>query len=177
MSDNKDHLEQDAPATEEMAGEQLENEQTADYQGESEMGSQLQAQYEELKDKHIRLMAEFDNYKKRTLKEKIDMMKSASQDIMTAMLSVLDDFDRAQQNNELSEGIQLIYAKLFNILKQKGLEVMDSKEQPFDPEYHEALTEIPAPIEALKGKVVDTIEKGYLLGDKIIRHAKVVIGK
>lgn len=177
MSDNKEHLEQEAPAADETASEQIENEQLVDSQDESGESAHLQVQYEELKDKHIRLMAEFDNYKKRTLKEKIDMMKSASQDIMAAMLSVLDDFDRAQQNNELSEGIQLIHSKFFNVLKQKGLEVMDTNGQLFDPEYHEALTEIPAPTEDLKGKVVDTIEKGYMLGEKIIRHAKVVIGK
>lgn len=177
MSDNKEQLEQDNPSADETLVEPIEMDQSADLQSESNEFAQLQAQHEELKDKHIRLIAEFDNYKKRTLKEKIDMMKSASQDMMAAMLSVLDDFDRAQKNNELSEGIQLIHAKFNNILKQKGLEVMDTDGKNFDPEWHEALTEIPAPTDELKGKVIDTIEKGYLLGEKIIRHAKVVIGK
>lgn len=133
--------------------------------------------HEELKDKHIRLIAEFDNFKRRTAKERFDLMKTASQDIVTALLPVLDDFDRAKQNAELSEGINLVYNKLNNILKNKGLEAMESTGEPFNPELHEALTEIPAPNEDLQGKVVDTIEKGYMLGDKIIRHAKVVVGK
>lgn len=133
--------------------------------------------HEELKDKHIRLIAEFDNFKRRTAKERFDLMKTASQDIVAALLPVLDDFDRAKQNAELSEGISLVYNKLNNILKNKGLEIMESTGEPFNPELHEALTEIPAPSEDLQGKVVDTIEKGYMLGDKIIRHAKVVVGK
>lgn len=137
----------------------------------------LQAQYDELKDKYLRLFAEFENYKKRTLKERIDLMKSATQDTMTALLPVLDDFDRARQTAELSEGIQLVYQKLVGVLKQKSLEPMESTGQPFDPELHEALTEIPAPTDDLKGKIIDTIEKGYKLGEKIIRHAKVVVGK
>ncbi|MFN7116377.1 MAG: nucleotide exchange factor GrpE [Saprospiraceae bacterium] len=137
----------------------------------------MQKDHEELKDKYVRLFAEFDNHKRRTVKEKLDLMKTASQDIMTALLPVLDDFDRAKQNGELSEGIALIYNKLYNTLQNKGLEVMESNAQPFNPELHEALTEIPAPTDDLKGKVVDTIEKGYLLGEKIIRHAKVVVGK
>lgn len=137
----------------------------------------MQKDHEELKDKYMRLFAEFDNHKRRTVKEKLDLMKTASQDIMTALLPVLDDFDRAKQNGELSEGIALIFNKIHNTLQNKGLEAMESNGQPFNPELHEALTEIPAPTEDLKGKVVDTIEKGYLLGEKIIRHAKVVVGK
>lgn len=137
----------------------------------------MQKDYDEQKDKYMRLLAEFENHKRRTVKEKLDLMKTASQDIMTALLPVLDDFDRAQKNGEVSEGISLIYSKLSNILKNKGLEAMESNGQPFNAELHEALTEIPSPSEELQGKVVDTIEKGYTLGDKIIRHAKVVVGK
>lgn len=144
----------------------------------------LKMEHAELKDKFLRLFAEFDNYKKRTIKEKIDLMKTAAQDTMTALLPVLDDFDRAKKNAEagnnketFSEGVKLVYHKLYTILEQKGLQLMETDGEPFDPELHEAFTEIPAPTVKLKGKIVDTIEKGYLLRDKIIRHAKVVVGK
>jgi molecular chaperone GrpE len=103
---------------------------------------------------------------------------------VTALLPVLDDFDRAKKNADdensaetFSEGVSLVYQKLYNILKQKGLEPMETNGQPFDPELHDAITEIPAPTDDMKGKVVDTVEKGYMLNDKIIRHAKVVVGK
>jgi molecular chaperone GrpE len=138
----------------------------------------------ELKDKYLRLLAEFDNYKKRSVKEKLELMKSAAQDTMSALLPVLDDFDRAKKNAEdesstepFSEGVALVYSKLYNSLKQKGLEPMVSNGEVFDPELHEAITEIPAPSEDMKGKIIDTIETGYFLKDKIIRHAKVVVGK
>jgi molecular chaperone GrpE len=144
----------------------------------------MKQQLGELKDKYLRLYAEFDNYKKRTVKEKIDMMKTAAQDTVSALLPVLDDFDRAKVNaekedtkEEFSEGVRLVYQKLYNVLKQKGLEPMETNGQVFDPELHEAFTEIPAPTEDMKGKVVDTIERGYRLNDRIIRHAKVVVGK
>jgi molecular chaperone GrpE len=143
-----------------------------------------QAELAELKDKYLRLLAEFDNYKRRTVKEKLDLMKTASQDVVEAILPVLDDFDRAKKmatgenaNEVFPEGIALVYDKFYSILKSKGLEPMDSTGLVFDPETHEAITEIPAPTEELKGKVVDTIEKGYKLQDKIIRYAKVIVGK
>lgn len=146
--------------------------------------AEQEEQIAELKDKYLRLMAEFENHRKRTVKEKLEMMKSAAQDTMSALLPVLDDFDRAKKNAEdenstevFSEGVVLVYNKLYGVLKQKGLEAMESNGEPFDPELHEAITEIPAPSEEQKGKVFDTIEKGYLLKDKIIRHAKVVVGK
>ncbi|MFT5167174.1 MAG: molecular chaperone GrpE, partial [Saprospiraceae bacterium] len=141
-------------------------------------------QIAELKDKYLRLLAEFDNYKKRSVKEKVEFMKSAAQDTMAVLLPVLDDFDRAKKNAEdenstepFSEGVALVYNKLHNSLKQKGLEPMVSNGEVFDPELHEAITEIPAPTEDLKGKIIDTVETGYFLKDKIIRHAKVVVGK
>lgn len=154
--------------------------------GESSAGEDAEAlaqQLNELKDKYMRMFAEFDNYKKRSVREKLDWIKTAAQDTMTALLPVLDDFDRAKKFAEdkkeggWSEGVELVYQKLYNILRQKGLEAMESTGQPFDPELHDAITEIPAPTEELKGKVVDTVEKGYRLNDKIIRHAKVVVGK
>lgn len=144
----------------------------------------LQEEQQELKDKYLRLFAEFDNYKKRTLKEKVELMKTAAQDTMTALLPVLDDFDRAKAIAEkedstevFSEGVRLVYEKLYAALIQKGLKPMESTGKDFNPDLHFAFTEIPAPSEDLKGKVVDTVEKGYFLKDKIIRHAKVVIGK
>ena len=145
---------------------------------------ELNIQVAELKDKFLRLFAEFDNYKKRTVKEKIELMKTAAQDTMSVLLPVLDDFDRAKKNADdensaetFSEGVQLVYHKLYNSLQQKGLKAMESNGEAFDPELHEAITEIPAPTEDLKGKIIDTIEKGYFLKDKLIRHAKVVVGK
>jgi molecular chaperone GrpE len=141
-------------------------------------------QLEELKDKHLRLMAEFENFKRRSIREKMDMMKNAAKDTMTALLPVLDDFDRARKaanendKGELfAEGIGLVYKKLYNTLEQKGLKPMESDGEAFDPELHEALTEVPASSEDQKGKIIDTVEKGYWLNDKIIRHAKVVVGK
>jgi molecular chaperone GrpE len=143
----------------------------------------LLQQLDELKDKYMRMYAEFDNFKKRSVREKLDWMKTASQDTLSALLPVLDDFDRAKKFAESrketawNEGVELVYQKLYNTLRQKGLEPMQSTGQLFDPELHDAITEIPAPADELKGKVVDTIEKGYRLNDKIIRHAKVVVGK
>lgn len=145
---------------------------------------QLEAEVAELKDKYLRLFAEFDNYKKRTVKEKLDLMRTAAQDTLTSLLPVLDDFDRAKKiaddpatPEHFSEGVVLVYQKLQSVLKAMGLNEMSSTGHVFDPEIHEAITEIPAPTDDLRGKVVDTIEKGYYLHDKIIRHAKVVIGR
>lgn len=146
---------------------------------------ELNNQVAELKDKYLRLFAEFDNYKKRTIKEKVDMMKTAAQDTMSALLPVLDDFDRAKKNaqdeNSVAhfdnEGVLLVYNKLIHSLNQKGLQPMESTGKDFNPEYHEAITEVPAPSNEMKGKIIDTVEKGYFLKDKLIRHAKVVVGK
>ncbi|PLX14403.1 MAG: nucleotide exchange factor GrpE [Marinilabiliales bacterium] len=147
----------------------------------------LLAEYEEkcteLNDKYLRLYSEFDNYRKRTSKERLDLLKTASQDIMVELLPVLDDFDRAiaamNDNNAQEEsvkGVELIFNKLFTLLKQKGLEPMDAQGKEFDTDYHEAITNIPAPSDDMKGKVIDVIQKGYLLNGKIIRFAKVVVG-
>ncbi len=145
---------------------------------------EMEQQLVELKDKYIRLLAEFENYKKRTIKEKVELMRTAAQDTMTSLLPVLDDFDRAKKiaddgnsSEQFSEGVTLVYQKLYAALKQKGLHPMDTNDEAFDPEFHEAITEIPAPSKDMKGKIIDTIEKGYKLNDKIIRHAKVVVGK
>lgn len=159
--------------------------QPAEEQSSTEEGkvAELQAAVSELRDKQLRLLAEFDNYKKRTMRERLDILNSASKDVMVSLLPVLDDFDRAKKsaddpNNEevFSEGVTLVYSRLYNILQSLGLKAMTSTGEPFDAEYHEAITEIPVPDESMKGKVIDTLEKGYMLNDKIIRHAKVVVG-
>ncbi len=137
------------------------------------------------KDKFLRLFAEFENYKKRTTKERIELFKTASEDVMVAMLPILDDFERAlshieedKEAEELRKGVMLIYQKLLTTLSQKGLSVIKvEKGDTFDAEDHEAVTQIPAPDEKLKGKIIDVIEKGYKLGDKVIRFPKVVIGQ
>lgn len=145
---------------------------------------ELQIELQEQKDKFLRLFAEFDNYKRRTARERLDLIRTAGQDIISELLPVLDDLDRAERaladNDDIQtarEGFSLIKDKLIRTLEQKGLVPMDSQHKEFNPDLHEAITEIPAPNEELKGKVVDVIEKGYQLGDKIIRYAKVVVGK
>jgi len=146
----------------------------------------LENELVEQKDKNLRLFAEFDNYKKRTAKERIELFKTAGKDVVIDMLSVLDDFDRATKaatearENEKPvdlEGFNLIHNKIKNTLNGKGLKEMETNGADFDPDLHDAITEIPAPSDDLKGKIVDTIEKGYYMNDVIIRHAKVVIGK
>lgn len=146
---------------------------------------QLKEELGKEKDKFLRLFAEFENYKKRTSKERIDLFKTASEDVMLAMLPILDDFERAlthidddKEAEELRKGVLLIYNKLLSTLKQKGLEKIDTNPGDlFDADLHEAITQIPAPSEDLKGKIVDVIEKGYKLGEKVIRFPKVVIGQ
>lgn len=138
----------------------------------------------ELNDKYLRLAAEFDNYRKRTLKERMDLMKSAGEDILINILPVMDDFergldviDKAKEISAVKEGVQLIYNKFKDFLKQRGVKEIEAKEKDFDTDLHEAITKIPAPDEKLKGKVVDVVEKGYYLNEKIIRFSKVVIGE
>lgn len=145
---------------------------------------ELNIQLSESKDKFLRLFAEFDNFKKRNIRERMDLLKNASQDAFSALLPVVDDFDRAKNSADdesseetFSEGVLLVYNKLNTILKNKGLKKMESTGALFDPELHEAITKIPAPNEEMKGKVIDTIESGFYLNDKIIRHAKVVVGE
>jgi len=144
---------------------------------------ELTEKNEELNDRYLRLYSEFDNYRKRTNKERLDLLKSASQELVVDLLPVLDDFDRAIKamevqgaDKEIKEGVELVYNKLFGILSQKGLEPMNSMGKDFDTDFNEAITNIPAPSEDMVGKVVDVIEKGYLLNGKIIRFAKVVVG-
>ena len=144
----------------------------------------LQAELQEQKDKYLRLMAEFDNYKRRTAKERLELMQTAGKDVIVSLLDVLDDCDRAEKQLNGSadisvqkEGVLLVFNKLRTTLQQKGVKAMESIGADFDVELHEAITEIPAPTEEMKGKVIDEVVKGYLMSDKIIRFAKVVVGK
>ena len=138
----------------------------------------------ELKDRHIRLQAEFDNYRKRTLKERMELLKTASESLLISILPVIDDFDRAvqtldlvEEDNHLKDGVMLIYSKFQDFLKQNGVKEIEAKDQPFDTDLHEAITKFPAPSEEMKGKIIDVVQKGYYLNDKVIRHSKVVIGE
>ncbi|TRZ43721.1 nucleotide exchange factor GrpE [Robertkochia solimangrovi] len=169
---------QGAPVQEDAATAKAENEQV---QSETEV---MQEELQKEKDKFLRLFAEFENYKKRTSKERMELYKTAGQDIMVSMLPVLDDFDRAlaelakNDEGDVLTGVELISNKLKDTLKNKGLAIVEvAQGDAFDAELHEAITQIPAPSEDLKGKIIDVIEKGYKLGDRIIRHPKVVVGQ
>ena len=144
----------------------------------------LQKELDEAKDKYMRLVAEFDNFRKRNAKERIELIATAGRDIVQSLLVVLDDSERAEKQMEstedvkaIKEGVLLVFNKMRNALQQKGLKAMDSRNQDFDPDVHEAITERPAASEDRKGKVIDEVEKGYYLNEKLIRHAKVVVGK
>ena len=144
----------------------------------------LQEEVAALKDKYLRLVADFDNLRKRTAKERLELIQTAGKDVIISLLEVLDDCDRAekqlQQDSDperLKQGIQLVFLKFRNTLQAKGVKSMNATGQEFNADLHEAITEIPAPNESLVGKVVDEVEKGYYLNDKIIRFAKVVVGK
>jgi molecular chaperone GrpE len=146
--------------------------------------AKLEEELADQKDKYLRLMAEFDNFRRRTAKERLELIQTAGKDVIVSLLDVLDDCDRAEKqlngNDDIAvqkEGILLVFNKLRSNLQQKGVKVMESIQTDFDVEKHEAITEIPAPSEALKGKVIDEVTKGYFLNDKLIRFAKVVVGK
>ena len=144
----------------------------------------LEDQVKEEKDKFLRLFAEFENYKRRTAKERIELFSTASEEVMISLLPILDDFDRASaeiekdKDNEIFKGVLLIKNKLFDSLKSKGLALIEvNKGDVFNADNHEAVTQIPAPTKDMEGKIIDVIEKGYKLGEKVIRYPKVVIGK
>lgn len=163
---------------------------TADKKGEEtakpELSTEekLKAEVAELNDKYLRLYSEFDNMKRRNAKERIELVQTAGKDILLSLLPVIDDFERAMKSMEagadieaVKEGVTLIHNKFVNILTQKGVKAVEATGKEFDLDYHEAITKIPAPTEDLKGKVVDEVEKGYTLHDKVIRFAKVVVGE
>ena len=170
-----------------VSGENTQEEAQAELSAEEQLANMLteaQQMVEEQKDKYLRLSAEFDNYRKRTLKEKAELIKNGGEKTLTAILPVLDDFERALKNMEASEetkamkeGVELIFSKFQKILGQEGLQKIETEGQAFDTDFHEAIALIPAPSEDLKGKILDCVQTGYMLNEKVIRHAKVAVAQ
>jgi molecular chaperone GrpE len=188
MQGKNKHKEQDIEKNEEIISDDTvnitESEETAAEQESTDELSKLKSEIEELKDKYLRLYSDFDNYKRRTTKERIDLFKMAGQDVLKSLIPVMDDFERAEKAFEtstdaasLAEGVKLVSSKLRSTLEQQGLKSYSSIGENFDADLHEAITKIPAPSNDLKGKIVDEVEKGYKLQDKVIRFAKVIIGE
>ncbi len=172
-----------------MENDQIQNEENSEavaeenISAEQKTANELNEKINELNDKYLRLYSEFDNYRKRTSKERIELFKTAGEETLKSLLPVLDDFERAIKFNDtttdiklVNEGVNLIYNKFNNTLSQKGITPMESVGKVFNVDEHEAITNIPAPSEDLKGKVVEEVEKGYLLNGKVIRFAKVIVG-
>ena len=172
---------------EETVGQETSQENEAPLTEEEKLAQELEKaneQIEEQKDKYLRLSAEFDNYRKRTMKEKAELILNGGEKSISSILPIVDDFERALKNMEtatdvaaVKEGVELIYNKFMSVLGQNGVKVIETNEQPLDTDYHEAIAVIPAPNEALKGKILDCVQTGYILNDKVIRHAKVVVGE
>ena len=172
---------------EETVGQETSQENEAPLTEEEKLAQELEKaneQIEEQKDKYLRLSAEFDNYRKRTMKEKAELILNGGEKSISSILPIVDDFERALKKMEtatdvaaVKEGVELIYNKFMSVLGQNGVKVIETKEQPLDTDYHEAIAVIPAPNEALKGKILDCVQTGYILNDKVIRHAKVVVGE
>lgn len=169
-------------------GSKEKEEKTTDEQSAEEKPAdeveKLQNELDSLKDKYLRLSAEFDNYRKRTMKEKAELILNGGEKCISSILPIVDDFERALKNMEtaedvaaVKEGVELIYNKFMTVLGQNGVKPIETKEQPLNTDYHEAIAVIPAPAEGLKGKVLDCVQTGYTLNDKVIRHAKVVVGE
>ena len=159
------------------------NPETGEKDVEKELEN-VQEQLEQQKDKFLRLSAEFDNYRKRTMKEKAELILNGGEKTISSILPILDDFERALQNmekatdvNAIKEGVEIIYNKFIKVLKENGVKVIETKGQPLNTDFHEAIAVVPAPEEAQKGKILDCVQNGYTLNDKVIRHAKVVVGE
>lgn len=188
-SDKKDQkaaeTENNNPAAEQEAEIKAEqNKKESDKESEAEKIEQLETKLSELSDKHLRLQAEFDNFRRRTLKEKADLIKSGGESVIITLLPIIDDFERALEslkvvpdNDAGKQGTMLIYTKFKDFLKQNNVKEIEALNKDFDVDLHEAVTKIPAPDKKQKGKVVDVIQKGYMLNDKVIRFAKVIIGE
>lgn len=172
---------------EETVGQETSQENEAPLTEEEKLAQELEKaneQIEEQKDKYLRLSAEFDNYRKRTMKEKAELILNGGEKSISSILPIVDDFERALKNMETAEdvaavreGVELIYNKFMTVLGQNGVKVIETKEQPLNTDFHEAIAVIPAPAEELKGKILDCVQPGYTLNDKVIRHAKVVVGE
>ena len=172
---------------EETVGQETSQENEAPLTEEEKLAQELEKaneQIEEQKDKYLRLSAEFDNYRKRTMKEKAELILNGGEKSISSILPVIDDFERAIKTMEtakdvkaVKEGVELIYNKFMATLAQNGVKVIETKDQPLDTDYHEAIAVIPAPSEEQKGKILDCVQTGYTLNDKVIRHAKVVVGE
>ena len=178
-----ENVENNADHTSAEATQEETTEKTLEVMDEPNQPEDFAAQFAALNDKYLRLYSEFDNYRKRTIKEKSDIIRSAGEDVFKAIMPTIDDFERAIKANEtvtemepIKEGVSLIYHKLKVACTAKGLEPMDTIGKAFNADYMESITSIPAPSEDMKGKVIDEVEKGYKLGDKVIRFAKVVVG-
>jgi molecular chaperone GrpE len=178
-----ENVENNADHTSAEATQEETTEKTLEVMDEPNQPEDFAAQIAALNDKYLRLYSEFDNYRKRTIKEKSDIIRSAGEDVFKAIMPTIDDFERAIKANEtvtemepIKEGVSLIYHKLKVACTAKGLEPMDTIGKAFNADYMESITSIPAPSEDMKGKVIDEVEKGYKLGDKVIRFAKVVVG-
>lgn len=178
----------EAPQSEGMDPELMDNNTTGQPESPEKndevTADSAQTQLQEANDKYLRLYSEFDNFRRRTARERIELISTANAQLLEAMLPVLDDFERAMKFmhessdiEAVKQGLQLVHHKLQHTLEQKGLKAFNSKEQTFDPDFHEAVTKIPAPDDSLRGKVVDELEKGYMLGEKVLRYAKVVVGE
>lgn len=180
-----------AEPTQESAEKQLQNEENAGENAplteEEKLVKELEETREQLadeKDKYLRLSAEFDNYRKRTVKEKAELILNGGEKSISSILPVLDDLERAVKTMEtaqdvaaVKEGVELIYNKFLSVLGQNGVKVIETRDKPLDTDYHEAIAVIPAPTEEQKGKILDCVQTGYTLNDKVIRHAKVVVGE
>ena len=180
--EKKDQVEETVNVSED-SEENVAEEVEASEQEDISVEEKLQIELAEQKDKFLRLYSEFENFRKRTAKEKVDLIATANENLILNILPVVDDFERAEQSmteaadvDSVKEGVQLIKDKLIKTLESKGLKPIDTTDKAFDTEEHEAITQIPSPTEEQKGKVIDCVEKGYYLGEKVIRYAKVVIG-
>lgn len=180
---NKDEIEANVELNDEQIVQDVEQDIEETQVEELDEVAKLEEEVKALNDKYLRLYAEFDNFKRRTQKERIELLQTAGKDIIVSLLPILDDFDRALKAMDnatdvkpVKEGILLVDSKLKNLLAQKGLKSIESKNLDFDTDFHEAITTIPAPTPDLKDKVMDEVEKGYTLNDKVIRFAKVVVG-
>lgn len=166
------------PEQEVMEEQEKSMEEQSENNAENDKIRELQEQLEESRNKFLYLFSDFENFKRHAAKERMELIQTAGRDILSALLPVLDDFDRAEKNDALTEGTALIHQKIVNTLKSKGLTVLETKPgDEFNADFHEAVAEIPAASEELKGRIVDILEPGYTLGERIIRFAKVVVGK